>query len=288
MFDLLPSRCGRVLVCGHRGHIVDGHENTRPALNRAAELGASLCEIDLRQTKDGCLVVFHDDVLDNASTGKGLISQLAFEEIAQVRTRSRSEAEIEGQPIEAFEQVLTFARDLGLGLIVEIKDRVQRQEYLETIIRHLRDTGMLARTLISSFDYVVLNDIKRLDQEIRTMGINYHRLVAPADTARSAALDVMNTDYPQFTPDIAVDLHEAGTSVSHFLPRPEYFAVRRGYGSDYHQTLRTYLQDGLIDILVCDDVSWAVEFVTDCGLSIERPFAERALPSDPADKSEKA
>lgn len=187
MFDLLPSRSGSVLVCGHRGHSIEGHENTRPALRRAAELGASLCEIDLRITRDGRLVVFHDDILDNASTGVGLISQTDYREIARFETRNRNSVSIEGQPIEPFEDVLSYCRDLGLALIVEIKDKFEGVAYLEQVVRLLEETGMLERVLISSFDYVVLRDIKRLAPGIRTMGINYHRLVEPAAAARSAS-----------------------------------------------------------------------------------------------------
>ncbi|MCP1200973.1 glycerophosphodiester phosphodiesterase [Notoacmeibacter sp. MSK16QG-6] len=272
MFDLLPSRSGQILICGHRGHIVDGHENTRPAFRRAAELGASLCEIDLRMTRDGRLVVFHDDILDNASTGTGLISQLDCGEIAKARTKARTGQSIEGQPIEPVEDVLAFCRDLGLGLIVEIKDKVHDDAYLEQVASSLRQAGMFERVLISSFDYVVLGDIKKVAPGIRTMGINYHRLVEPAEAARSASMDVMNTDYPQFAPDIAENLHGAGVGVSHYVPRPEHFALRRDYGADYHKDLEGYLRDGLIDMLVCDDVAWMVEFAASCGLTVSRPF----------------
>lgn len=274
MFDIFPSRSGRILVCGHRGHVIDGHENSRPAFRRAAELGASLCEIDLHMTRDGRLVVFHDDILDSTSTGTGLISQLDHAQIAQFRTKSRNGMPIEGQPIELFEDVLAFCRDLGLGLIVEIKDKFEGNSYLEQVVGLLKKAGMFERVLISSFDYVVLRDIKRVAPGIRTMGINYHRLVDPAAAARSASMDILNTDYPQFAPDLAEGLHAANIGVSHFVPRPEFFALRRGYGVDYLEELDAYLRAGLIDMLVCDDVGWGVDFVAGRGLTVARlePF----------------
>jgi glycerophosphoryl diester phosphodiesterase len=270
MFDLLPSRSKHILVCGHRGHVIEGHENSRPAFHRAAELGASLCEIDLHMTRDGRLVVFHDDILDNSSTGAGLISQLNYAQVAQFRTKARNGAPIEGQPIEPFEDVLAFCRDLGLGLIVEIKDRFEGTAYLELVVGLLKKAGMFERVLISSFDYVVLRDIKRIAPGIRTMGINYHRLVDPAAAANSASMDIMNTDYPQFAPDLAKGLHAANIGVSHFVPRPEFFALRRGYGVDYLEELDAYLRAGLIDMLVCDDVGWGVDFVAGRGLTVAR------------------
>lgn len=270
MFDLLPSRSGRILVCGHRGHVIDGHENSRPAFQRAAELGASLCEIDLRLTRDGQLVVFHDDILYDSSTGTGLVSQLDYAQIAQFQTKSRNGLTIQGQPIERFADVLDFCRELGLGLIVEIKDKFEGTAYLEKVMAQLTSARMLERVLISSFDYVALRDIKLIAADIQTMGINYHRLVDPVGTARSAAMNVMNTDYPQFAPDLAQALHAGGVAVSHYVPRPQFFALRRSYGVDYLEQLDTYLRAGLIDMLVCDDVGWAVDFVRGKGLVVER------------------
>jgi glycerophosphoryl diester phosphodiesterase len=270
MFDILPSRSGRILVCGHRGHVIDGHENGRPSLRHAAELGASLCEIDLRQTRDGRLVVFHDDILDNASTGTGLISQLRYAEVAEFRTKSRNGLPIEGEPIELFEDILAFSRDLGLGLIVEIKDKFEGAGYLQKVVAALLDTQMLERVLISSFDYVVLRDIKELEPRIRTMGINYHHLTEPGAAASSAAMDVMNTDYPQFSANLAEGLHSANVGVSHYVPAPQHFKLRASYGVNYLQTLEGFLRAGLIDMLVCDDVAWTMDFVRNCGLTVAK------------------
>lgn len=270
MFDILPSRSGQILVCGHRGHVIDGHENSRPSLQRAAELGASLCEIDLRQTRDGRLLVFHDDILDNASTGTGLICQRDHADIARFRTKARNGLPIEGQPIELFEDMLAFSRELGLGLIVEIKDKFEGSAYLEQVIAALGNVGMLDRVLISSFDYVVLRDIKHLEPRIRTMGINYHHLTDPAAAAGSASMDVMNTDYPQFSADLAKGLHGANIGVSHYVPPPQYFQLRASYGVNYLQTLAGFLRAGLIDMLVCDDVAWTMDFVRANGLAVAK------------------
>lgn len=268
MVNLRPSHERRIHICGHRGHVVDGHENSRPALGKAAALGASFCEIDLRRTRDGRFVVFHDDILDNASTGRGLISELTFGEIAAFRTKSRSGQDLDGQPIEAFEDMLLLGRELGLCLVVEVKDAVDGVGGIAPVLDSIETAGMADRVLISSFDHVILRDIKLASNRFRTMGISYHRLVEPARVAGAAKMDVLNTDYPQFSPEIAHSLHAAGIAVSHYVPRPEFFALRREYGSDYYRKLARYIGDGLIDMLVCDDVEWASRFARSSGVSV--------------------
>lgn len=266
MLEILPSRQGQVLICGHRGHSIEGHENTRPALRRAAELGAALCEIDLRMTADGQLIVFHDDILDHSSTGTGLIARENYDKICKFRTKNRHGLTIEPQQIEKFEDILSYSRALGLSLIVEIKDKFVDDDYLQKVIKALEDSAMLDHVLISSFDYVVLRDIKRLAPTIRIMGINYHHLVDPVATAETAMMNMLNTDYPQFSNALAEKLHAADIAVSHYLPVPSHFELRRGYGFDYLAQLEAFLVAGHIDMLVCDDVAWMVDFVTKCGL----------------------
>lgn len=265
--DLIIACHGQIHICGHRGHSVDGHENTRPALRRAADHGASFCEIDLRRSRDGVFLVFHDDLLEGASSGIGLIGRQDFSTLAPIRTKARDGRPIEGQPIERFEDILVNARDLGLGLIVEIKDPIRDPEVIWPVWDAIDAAGMKRRVLISSFDHLLLRNIGQLWDGVRTYGISYHRLVAPADLARQAGFSVLNIDYPHFTAEAARALHDADIAVGHYLPRPGYFAQRQAFGVDYYSDLRAYLADGLIDMLTCDDVAWAMDFAQSCGLT---------------------
>lgn len=60
-------RQGTNIIC-HRGASEFAHENTLEAYRAAFELGADGNEIDIRRTKDGVLVCFHDDMLDRIPT----------------------------------------------------------------------------------------------------------------------------------------------------------------------------------------------------------------------------
>ena len=60
----------------HRGlHDQQTPENSLPAFKKAIEKGYAI-EIDLQMTKDGVIVVFHDDFLDRMTNGKGNIKEL--------------------------------------------------------------------------------------------------------------------------------------------------------------------------------------------------------------------
>ena len=63
----------RTLVWGHRGASGYAPENTMAAFEKAVELGADGIELDVQLTKDGELVVIHDETIDRVSDGSGWV-----------------------------------------------------------------------------------------------------------------------------------------------------------------------------------------------------------------------
>lgn len=70
-----------LIVVAHRGGSSLGPENTLLAIERGIQAGADMVEIDIHQTRDGQLVVCHDESIDRTTDGSGLIRELTFDEI---------------------------------------------------------------------------------------------------------------------------------------------------------------------------------------------------------------
>src|SRR6186997_3719857 len=87
--SLTPAqRRERVHVICHRGASEFAHENTLEAYRATFELGADGNEIDIRRTKDGVLVCFHDDMLDRILDVYGDASELTWDELKKARYRN--------------------------------------------------------------------------------------------------------------------------------------------------------------------------------------------------------
>jgi hypothetical protein len=75
-------RKGVDIIC-HRGSSEFAHENTLEAFRATFELGGDGNEFDIRQTKDGVLVVFHDDMLDRLLDGFGDVSDYTWSQLQE-------------------------------------------------------------------------------------------------------------------------------------------------------------------------------------------------------------
>ncbi|HEX5271934.1 MAG TPA: glycerophosphodiester phosphodiesterase family protein [Gemmataceae bacterium] len=79
-------RKGTVIIC-HRGSSEHAHENTLEAFRATFELGGDGNEFDIRATRDGVLVVFHDDMLDRLLEAYGDVGDTTWDELRGFRFR---------------------------------------------------------------------------------------------------------------------------------------------------------------------------------------------------------
>lgn len=130
-------------IFAHRGNGGAAHENTLKAFEDAIILGVDGIELDVRQTKDGVLVIFHD-----AEIGDKKINKLSFAELNQA-------ASAENFLVPTLEEVLKLLAG-KLLVQVEIKEFGYEQAVVETALRLLP----LDKFFITSFNYKAVKIIR--------------------------------------------------------------------------------------------------------------------------------
>lgn len=80
----LPKCKNGFIVIAHRGSHLVKPENSIAAIEEAIELGADYVEIDLRTTRDGYLVLMHNETVDHTTNGNGRIQDLNLDEVAKL------------------------------------------------------------------------------------------------------------------------------------------------------------------------------------------------------------
>lgn len=142
-------------VIGHRGAAAHAPENTLASLRAAVALGCRWVEFDVRLSRDGRPVLFHDDTLERTSDGAGAVA--AFDLAALARLDAGTwfgDGRFAGERIPTLEAAIAALMELGLGANVEIKPDVGRETETGTVVAAaIKDIWppSLPPPLISSF-----------------------------------------------------------------------------------------------------------------------------------------
>lgn len=110
------------VVMVHRGANSFAPENTLEAYAAAMDYGADGCEIDIRRSADGVLVLFHDDMLESLTTGFGAVNQLTYYELLCLERRSVYGKATRETRIPTFAALLALARQRAMLLHLDIKE----------------------------------------------------------------------------------------------------------------------------------------------------------------------
>ena len=97
--------------------------NTLAAFRLAEEQGADGIELDVQLTKDGQVVVIHDENIDRTGTGTGAVRDYTLEELRKLSFHNHMEA-YEGEKIPTLEEVLTFVKQGRMEVNIELKTGV--------------------------------------------------------------------------------------------------------------------------------------------------------------------
>ena len=200
---------------GHRGARGLYPENTLPAFQKALDLGVDTIECDMAVTKDGVVVVYHDQWLNPDITrgpdGKWLekrgpaIIDLTFEQLQQydvgrIKPGTKYASEfpaqqaVDGTRIPRLSDLFDLVKKSGntkIGFDCETKisplepaAALPPAEFARKAIAEIRKHGMQGRTMVQSFDWRTLQVIQQEAPEIRTMYLSSPRTLQSAPDGR--------------------------------------------------------------------------------------------------------
>jgi glycerophosphoryl diester phosphodiesterase len=170
-------------------------ENTLLSFERAAEMGAEWVELDVHTSRDGALVVIHDQLVERTTNGRGHVADHTLPELKSLDAGR-------GQSIPTLDEVLEWARQTGIGVDVEVK-----QAAAEAVVQAARGYEPV---LITSFDHPLVAEIKRLAPHLRTGLLYAHRPLDPVGMARSANAAVLLPQWPYVRREDVQTIHAAG------------------------------------------------------------------------------
>jgi glycerophosphoryl diester phosphodiesterase len=159
-------------VVAHRGGRGLWPENTLLAFREATSLGVDVLEMDVQRTKDGALVILHDETVDRTTNGTGAVGDLTLAEVQaldagyQWTTDDGATYPYRSQEVQipTLEEVFRALPDERLN--IEIKQF--EPPITEPVCRMIREHGMQERVLVASFDPRTMADFRVRCPEVAT------------------------------------------------------------------------------------------------------------------------
>lgn len=146
----------------HRGASSYYPENTLSSFYAALEMGANGIETDVQKTKDGVLVLFHDDTIERITDGNGTIGEHTYKELMELTVWN--DVFQRRDKIVKLEDFLRYFSDQDIIFAIELKQAGIERETLEMLDFY----KMGPKTVITSFIYDSVACAKRLRPNYRT------------------------------------------------------------------------------------------------------------------------
>ena len=155
-------------IFAHRGASGYAPENTLEAFRLAMNQGADGIELDVHLTKDGEVVVIHDETLDRTSNGHGKVRDYTLEELKKFSYHNHMK-KYEGVSIPTLKEVLDLVKDSAMKVNIELKTGFYWYDGIEEkTMKIVRDSKMEDRVIYSSFNHYSVQKVLEQDSYAET------------------------------------------------------------------------------------------------------------------------
>lgn len=170
--DVLNPHLDKVLVVAHRGNWSIAPENSLAAIDSAIRMKVDIVEIDIRKTKDGQLVLMHDDTVDRTTNGTGKVKDKTLAEIKQLRLKDK-DGRLTEHTVPTLEEALLAAKgqimvnlDKAYSIFDDVYVILKKTDTADLVImKGAQPVETVKREFGSYLDKVIYMPVVTIDEE---------------------------------------------------------------------------------------------------------------------------
>ena len=147
----------------HRGASEYAPDSTKVAFDLGIKMNANGIETDLHKTKDGHIVLFHNNNLDGRSSGTGPLKDYTLAELKEMEFGAWKDEKFKGEKILTLEEFAELYFHLDLTFALELKAPDCEKETLDIIKKY----NIEDKVFVTSFFFEYLEKMRSLDENIR-------------------------------------------------------------------------------------------------------------------------
>ncbi|MGA5739620.1 glycerophosphodiester phosphodiesterase [Bacillus bombysepticus] len=236
------------LIFAHRGAAGTYPENTMISFEAAESFRADGIELDVQLTKDGKVVVIHDETVDRTTNGKGAVRNYVYEDLCKLDASYKFGDKVGFCKIPLLEEVLEWLKQTSLLLNIELKNnKIPYRGLEEEVITLVRKFSLEDRVIFSSFNHYSMKRCHMMAPDIQTAILYREGLHSPWAYAKKMGATAVHPNYRYLQDAIAELTMESGVEVRPYTINEEtlmrkYFDMNiSAIITDYPETARTLL-----------------------------------------------
>ncbi len=217
-------------IIAHRGYSGVYPENTLSAFQGAADIRADYFELDVQRTKDGEIVVFHDDTLNRITGREGTIADYSYDELLSMDFGAWFSPAFAGEKIPKLSEALQIAADRGLKVYLELKDIGEAPGFPTAVAETAKAQGMAEQCLFACFNYGYLSEIREYDPSLKLL---YNTTSPDLSMPENAPADYYGLWVESASPGLIAKIHERGSKAFIWTANtPQQMLSLRDMGAD--------------------------------------------------------
>jgi len=217
-----PYMRRHILIEAHRGNSANAPENTIASFSEAITIGVDRIELDLHCSRDGKLVVMHDDSVDRTTNGTGNVKELDYEYIRQLDAGSWKSVKYKGEKVPLLQEVYELCK--GKVMVnIDLKDA----RAVPALARITLEMGMEDSVVITGLVPACTEDIRNKEafltmfyendevfDSLKNSGQNIKAIEHAIRQARQYGLPGFLFPFDFVNPDIVYRAHLHGLAVN--------------------------------------------------------------------------
>ncbi|KKB42972.1 glycerophosphodiester phosphodiesterase [Bacillus thermotolerans] len=201
-------------IFAHRGFSAAAPENTMSAFKAAERVGADGIELDVQLTKDGRLVVIHDEKLERTTNGRGFVKDWEWKDLARLQANRKFPNVTVDIGLPLLEDVFEWMTGNALICNVELKNNEFDYEGIEEkVLALIRQFNYEERVIISSFNHYSLTRMRQIAPDIETAVLYSSHLYMPWKYAEAIRAQAIHPNIRTVKDGIIEETLNAGLSI---------------------------------------------------------------------------
>lgn len=209
-------------IFAHRGYSGYYPENTMTAFRAAAQTECTGIELDVQLSKDGEVVIIHDEKLERTTNGTGFVKDHTLAQLQKLDARHKFGTETPYVTIPSLREYFAFIRTTNLLTNIELKTgRFEYDGIEQKVIDLVKEYDLLDRVWYSSFNHYTIQRIKQILSTANVGLLIDCWIIGIGEYAAKHEATSVNACSAFLTKKITDELHAYGIKAQAWTPNSE-------------------------------------------------------------------